>query len=167
MKIAIISDSHDNLATIEIFTDWIKVNPVDLVIHCGDICSAEAVRQLADNLDCHIHFVYGNADFKEQIESQCKKIKNITLHGEIGRLEVGGQKIAFCHFPCLIEELVAEKRYQIIFHGHTHKPWEEKNGDCLILNPGTLAGIHYPASFAVYDTETGKRELKVLSTLKV
>ncbi len=166
MKIAVISDSHDNFANIETFLLWIKDNPVDLIIHCGDIASAEAVMQLANGFVGPLHFVYGNACFQEEIESKCKKIKNVFLHGKIGTLELDGKKFAFCHFPDLARDLAMENDYQVIFHGHTHKPWEEKLNDCLILNPGTLAGLYYPASFAIYDTMTGKRELKILSQLK-
>jgi hypothetical protein len=34
-----------------------------------------------------------------------------------------------------------------------------------LLNPGTLAGMFYKASFAIYDTQTGQAELKILEQL--
>ena len=41
MKIAIISDSHDNWPNILTALKFIEKRGIDLIIHCGDICSGE------------------------------------------------------------------------------------------------------------------------------
>ena len=49
MRLAIISDTHDNLATLKKFIDFIDKNPVKAVIHCGDIADGETIEYLAKN----------------------------------------------------------------------------------------------------------------------
>ncbi|MFH1192432.1 MAG: metallophosphoesterase family protein [bacterium] len=56
-------------------------------------------------------------------------------------------------------------KYDYVFYGHTHKPWEEMVGECKLLNPGTLAGMFYRATFAVWDTVNNKFSLKILEKL--
>jgi predicted phosphodiesterase len=69
----------------------------------------------------------------------------------------------------------------IIFYGHTHKPWIEdvvgniptlpgyghpsRGGELKIVNSGTLGGVFARATFAVYDTEKSEPELKILDLL--
>ncbi len=61
-----------------------------------------------------------------------------------------------------------EKRpdLDIIFYGHTHKPWIEEQNQIKIVNPGTLGGVFQKATFALYDTGDRKLELKILETIK-
>ena len=56
-------------------------------------------------------------------------------------------------------------RYDYVFYGHNHTPWEEKIGNTVVANPGTLAGMFQKATFAVLDTKNKKLELKILEIL--
>jgi predicted phosphodiesterase len=42
----------------------------------------------------------------------------------------------------------------------------EKVDNCLVLNPGNVAGEIYPPTFAVWNTEDGKFELIKVHDLK-
>ncbi|MFH0856920.1 MAG: metallophosphoesterase family protein, partial [bacterium] len=75
------------------------------------------------------------------------------------------KKIAFCHFPREAKDLAESGKYDFVFYGHTHKPWEEMVGKCKMLNPGTLAGMFYKATFAVWNVENDRFELKLLELL--
>ncbi len=82
-------------------------------------------------------------------------------------LESGGViKIAFCHFPEVAKELALSGEYNLVFYGHTHKPWMEtlENG-CQLINPGTLAGMFNKATFAVYDSLTKNLELVLVEKI--
>ncbi|MCX6797241.1 MAG: metallophosphoesterase family protein, partial [Candidatus Doudnabacteria bacterium] len=57
------------------------------------------------------------------------------------------------------------QKYDFVFHGHTHKPWQETIGKTIIINPGTLAGLFNKATFAVFDTETKKAQLILLEKI--
>ena len=70
--------------------------------------------------------------------------------------------------PVKIKKLLnsnPKKDLNFIFYGHTHKPALEKSLSTIIANPGNIASIHYPASFAILNTTTKKLELKILTNL--
>lgn len=73
MKIAIISDTHDNLATVGKFLAYISKNPAETIIHCGDIAEGDTLKHLADNFNGKILAVLGNMDYKESLEAAAKK----------------------------------------------------------------------------------------------
>ena len=170
MLIAIISDTHDNLSNLEKFLNWAKKNKIEMIIHCGDIASSETIRYLAQNFNGPLHLVYGNMDEprRDEIYEAIDGLKNVTLHGDIGEIVVethnyASLRIAFCHFPEKAKALAESGKYNLVFYGHTHKPWmETRENNCQLINPGTLAGLFSKATFAVYDTKSGKLELKVL-----
>ena len=43
MKLAIISDTHDNLKNFEKAINWFNKEGIELVLHCGDISSQETI----------------------------------------------------------------------------------------------------------------------------
>ncbi len=171
MRIAIVSDTHNNMANFKKAIDWIKKDPplgeagkISMILHCGDISSqetiAEAKKYFSASADSSgetkggtIHFVKGNADF--ELDDIPEKME----------LEVGNKKIAFCHFPNEAKKMAQSGKYDIVFYGHTHRPWDEKVGKTHMINPGELAGQFYKPTFAVYDTETEELELKILEKL--
>ena len=166
MKLAIISDSHDNLPNIYKALDYLKKQGIKTIIHCGDVCAPAALREFAKNFSGQIHLVYGNVDGDhEGFEKFVKEFGNIKIYGEVGELELEGKKIAFTHRPEAAKELAKTAKYNLVFYGHNHKPWEEKIGKTKLLNPGTLAGMFYKATFAVYDTKTEKAELVILEKI--
>jgi putative phosphoesterase len=161
MKIAIISDLHDNLSYLDIF---LKYDKSDALLMCGDIANFETLTIISKSSYKKIYFVFGNADsfYPEEIP------KNIINLGEAGIIELDPPtlklrpankiKIGLCHEPFKIPKLLEQKPY-IIFHGHTHIPWIEQKGETMIVNPGTLGGWRNPSTFAVWDTSRGAPEL--------
>ncbi len=166
MKIAIISDSHDNIPNFEKFLAWIADEKINFVIHCGDLAAPAMLTEvIMPKFSGEFHFVHGNVGDPELLEEVAKDFPNVKIHGEIGKIEVDNKKIAFTHFPEKALKLAKKDTFDLVFYGHTHKPWEEKIGKTRLVNPGTLAGMFYKATFAVYDTETDKLELKILERI--
>lgn len=169
MKIAIISDTHDHLPNFKKALDWIKKAKIKLVLHCGDVCAPAVLKEAAKDFSGKIHLVFGNVDgdrFLMTKQVYKKIIPNVILHGERGEIEVEKIKITFTHYPDFAKGLAATQKYDLVFYGHSHKPWEEKIGRCRLVNPGNLAGLFYKPTFAVYDIKTDKLELKILEKLK-
>ncbi len=169
MKIAIISDTHDNIPNVEKFLFWAEKNGIKEIIHCGDIASPETVELL---IKLPLHLVFGNMDksYREIISQMVRP--NLTIYGDEGKMKitVGKKltrtaKIVFCHLPERARELAQSGKYNLVFYGHTHKPWMEDLDDCQLINPGTLGGVFNKATFAVYDTEENKLDLKILEQL--
>lgn len=166
MKIAIISDTHDNLATLDKFLAYIAKNPVGAIIHCGDIAEGETLARLAKNFPGPILAVFGNMDYRQSVEAAAQKFSGqIQLFKDFGHAEIGGLKIGFCHFPETAKQACGNNQFDFVFYGHTHKPWQEEVNRCQLANPGTLAGMFYQATFAILDAGTKKLELKIVSRL--
>lgn len=167
MKLAIISDTHDNAPNVEKFLDWAKTNDIGAIIHCGDIAAPSMINELfAPKFLGDMHLVFGNVADRELLPVVCQKYANCQVHGDQGELEIDGIKIAFCHRPEEAKELAATGKHHLVFFGHTHKPtMETLPNNCQLINPGTLGGLFQKATFAVFDTATKKIELKILELL--
>jgi uncharacterized protein len=174
MKIAIISDIHDNLVNLRKCLAWCGKNKIEKMICCGDVTNGETLRILAEEFANEIFLVRGNMEIYK--EDEIGIFKNYTYggppspdgFGEASRTaiwEIGGKKIGVCHEPFLIEEVLAKGKCDFIFYGHTHKPWIETKGGVIIANPGTLGGVFAEATFAALDTTSGQLELKLLHRL--
>ncbi|MDD2354082.1 MAG: YfcE family phosphodiesterase [Patescibacteria group bacterium] len=162
MKIAIISDSHDNLDNLKICFSIIKKEKIKKIICCGDVCSLDTLKFISTNFLGEIFLVTGNAETYQ--EKDLKKIKNITYQGLLGYIKINNLNIGFCHKPTELKELQlkAKTKLDFIFYGHTHKPWLEKKLNTFLANPGNVAGIFYQPTFALLNTINKKLELKLI-----
>jgi hypothetical protein len=163
MKIAIISDSHDNLANLEKALSFIKKEKIEAVIHCGDICSLSTLEEILNNFSGKFYLSLGNADGDYLKNLNAQKFSNAKIWQNIGKLAVENKKIAFSHLPEIAKELAQSQEYDFVFCGHTHKPWEEKIGQTKMINPGNIAGLYYRPTFAVLEPKTQKLDLQILS----
>ena len=152
MKIAIVSDTHNNWANFKKAIDWIKKENISLILHCGDISSQETIDDAKKIFGETIKFVKGNADWQMNLP-------------DFLEMEIGGKKVGFVHFPNEAKKMAQSGNYDLVFYGHTHRAWDEKIGKTHMINPGELAGQFYKPTFAVYDTATGNLELKILEKL--
>lgn len=160
MLIPIISDIHNNIVNLKKVIDYCVLKNIQTIICCGDLASLETLDFLNDNFSGTIHYTFGNMDNDQLQDIKFSKIyKNSALYKEFGEAEVDGKKIAFIHFPQEAKNLCATGKYNFVFYGHTHKPWEEMVGNCKMLNPGNVAGEIYPPTFAVWDTKNDEFEL--------
>lgn len=163
MKVAILSDIHDNIWNLEKVLIFIK-GKVESMIYCGDFCAPFIPPKLA-SLGIPVYACLGNND-EDQIGllKQGGEMFNWTfLAEEYGQVELDGKKIAFCHYPKLGELLAKSGDYDVVFHGHTHNSVNETHGKTLLVNPGAVCGIQKGqpgiASYAIYDTKTNTAEI--------
>lgn len=171
MHIAIISDVHNNLTNLKKVLDYCTQNNIEKIICCGDLASMETLDFLNDNFDPPsvaaeplqepvIFYTFGNMDNDHLKNYDFADIyKKTRIFKGYGEITIDDRKIAFVHFPQKAKELCETGKYDFVFHGHTHKPWTEKIGNCILLNPGNVAGEIYPPTFAVWNTENNKFEL--------
>lgn len=167
MRIAIISDTHDNLANLKRAIFWIKKEKIEVLIHCGDIFKPETLKEGLKEYLGKIYIIFSEADasFSKIPEDSFEDLPKSKVFEESGQIKIDGKKIAFCHFPEIARNLAESQKYDLVFYGHTHKPWEEKIGKTKLVNPGNAAGIFFKPTFAVYDAKTCKLELKILEKL--
>lgn len=155
MTLVIFSDLHDNLTNLDKFLNWCNSNGVDKIISLGDLTDNDSYKKLTSGFAGEIFSVYGNADIYSP-ESP-----------EILSLNIDGLKLALVHKPYLSRQLIEEYNPDYVLYGHTHKPelLEHFNMSkrVWLLNPGTLGGVFYKASFAVI--KNGVAELKLLELI--
>lgn len=165
MKIAIFSDSHDNIPNIDKFFAWCNDHEIEQVICCGDLCTAETLEHIITLWDKPLHLVFGNVAEEQLLVSIADDYKHIIQHENQGEVMLGGLHSALVHYPQEAKQLAETGKYQYVFYGHTHKPWEEKIGECKVVNPGTLAGMFYKATFACLDLKNNNLQLHLVERL--
>ncbi len=166
MKIVILSDSHDNLPNFKKAACWAEKNKAELLLHCGDVCRPSTLKKALEGFSGQFKVCLGNAD--EGFFWEEKKRENDwegKIFNDWSSEKVGEVEFAFTHFKKRAKRLAREKNFDFIFYGHTHKPWKEKFKGSVLVNPGNVAGITYPATFAFFNVQTGRLELKMLRNL--
>lgn len=167
MKVAIISDIHNNETNLKKVLDYCEREKIKTIICCGDLASNETLEYLNENFSGTIHYTFGNLDNDQLKDLEfSKKYKKSILYSDYGEVEFDGKKAAFVHFPDIARDLCKKKRYDFVFYGHTHKPWEETINSCKMLNPGNVAGEIYPPTFAVWDTKSDNFTLVRVHSLR-
>lgn len=160
MKIAIISDVHDNLINLQNALNIIKKEQVDTVFVLGDLGNEDSLKFLAKNFTKQIYLVIGNADIGfDEI-----KIKNVKIFEKIGLVRIENINFLIIHNIGQLQKNEITEETDCVFYGHTHKPWisdsKIKNDKIIkLINPGNVAGIHYDPTLATYDTSNKKLNL--------
>ena len=165
MKIAIISDTHDNLPNLQKTLKFCQKEDIAQIIHCGNVCSRDTLAEFSADWIEKFYLSFGNADFTKDLEFGAAATKKIVIFNSIGKAEIGGLDLAFCHFPEIASSLASQDKYDFVFHGHTHKPWLEQVGKSILACPGNVANLYFAPSFAILDTKTKKLELKLLNKI--
>jgi len=166
MKVLIISDIHDNLVNLKKCLTLAKINLATKIICCGDVTNEETIAYLSQNFSGEIFLVRGNMELYE--DEYLKTFKNINYIGRYGACVIADKKIGICHEPDFFADVLKIEAHPVyVFYGHTHKPWMETRRDIEFINPGTLGGVFQRASFAVWNLEKNKIELKILDELVV
>lgn len=157
MKIAILSDSHDNIWNLE--KALTQLNDAQQLIFLGDFCAPFSLKQIADAFTGPIHCIPGNNDGDMFLLMKIAAAAgNVTFYNPIGTLELEGCNIAFTHYPEIAEGLVATAKYQAVFSGHTHVFMQKTVGNTLWVNPGEIMGRFGEPSFGFYQTDTNTFE---------
>lgn len=161
MKIAILSDVHDNIWKLEDVLEDIGQSGAEVLIFCGDLCAPFTLKQIADGVSGPAHFCLGNNDGDVLLLSRiANSLDNATLHGLFAYLELGGRKVAVNHYPQIARDQALSGQYDLVCHGHDHTANIEQIGNTLLVNPGEGMGRYGRSTYALYDTETGTAEIK-------
>jgi uncharacterized protein len=165
MRVAIISDIHDNLCNLNSVIS--AINSVDTLICCGDLCSPFVIDELA-KFSKEIHIVFGNNDADlYRITSKAARILHCHLHGELFEGEFAGKRFGVNHFDYLARPLAKSGSYDVVCFGHNHEAEITRAGNCLLVNPGPIMGAKFSsgkwedvaATYAIYDTGRDAAEL--------
>ena len=159
MKIAIVSDIHDNVWTLK--AALTQLQDASVLLCCGDLCSPFIVGLMAEAFPGAMHIVEGNneGDWR-RITQVAAWFPHVHLHGEFFEDEMEGKRIAMNHYPAIALPLAESGRYDLVCYGHDHRFAIQQRGSTLSLNPGALLGYDpvskqdIPATFIIYDTQS-------------
>jgi len=162
MKIAIISDIHDNFHNLVLFLRQVRKYDAKKIICLGDFVNNGIAKILASS-DIPVVAIWGNNDGDKVAitKTSLSKQSNMTIgFGTYDFLKINNRKIFITHYPLLAKPMAKSGDFDAIFYGHNHKKNMDKINNCIIVNPGEISahktGI---ASFAIYDTETNNAEI--------
>jgi len=155
MKIAIISDIHENFHNLVLALQEMEKQHIEQIICLGDLMNSGVAKLLAAQ-KIPVFMIWGNND-GEKVEitlASKKENSSLTVSTNVyDFLEFGGQKIFISHYEDLAQPMAKSGEYDAVFYGHTHIQQKEKINNCWVVNPGEIAaGKTKKATFAVYDT---------------
>ena len=162
MKIAIISDIHDNVWNLGAALR--KIKDSEALICCGDLCSPFIVDLMADGFPNQIHIVFGNND-GDQYRITNNAIKydgRVLIHGEFAELKLDGKRLAVNHYPNIARSIAESGDYDVVCYGHNHIYRVQHVNKILLINPGAIMGYDgvnkkdIRSTFDVYDTGSGE-----------
>lgn len=165
MKIAVISDIHDNVWNLQAALEGMQ--DAEAMVCCGDLCSPFIVGLLGKGFPGRpIYLLFGNNDADTfRITRNAANFPDINIHAEFFDTELGGKKIAAVHYDNIAGALAESGCYDVVMYGHNHRFDIRPVGKTLLVNPGTLMGRSplnpegardIAATFAIYDTATGQ-----------
>ena len=157
MKIAVLSDSHDNVWNLATALDRVREAGAEQLFFLGDFCAPFTLVQLAEGFPGPIHVVLGNNDGDPLLLARnAARFPHVTLHGLLAQIEIGGRKIALHHYPEIAERLAESGAYDAVFSGHDHRRYTHRKGATLWANPGEIMGRFGEPSFGIFDTVTAE-----------
>jgi len=155
MKIALMSDSHDNLDALKRVVDYCNKEKVDYILHAGDLV-APFVFKVLKNLESPLIIVFGNNDGEKHGLRQVFKDK---IFEPPHSLKIDNRKILMLHDPILMDVLRETNSYDLILYGHVHQIEVTKKSN-LIVNPGELCGwLSGKSTIALWDTVKNEAEI--------
>ncbi|MFA6134275.1 MAG: metallophosphoesterase family protein [Phycisphaerae bacterium] len=153
MIIGIVSDTHGDAGPLRTALEMFRAGGASAVVHCGDIGSACVAVLGQSGLDCYL--VAGNMD--RQIEAIAEQARQcgVAFSSEVITVPLGdGRFLAATHgHTCsVVTDLIAQKKYPYVCHGHTHAWRDQRIGSVRVINPGALhrASVH---TVALLDTD--------------
>ena len=154
LKVCIVSDSHDRSEALEQAVREAKARGAESVIHCGDLIGAHTLRP-ALALGLPIHLIHGN-NLGDSVALHKLMGNQFKYYGPDARLELAGRKIFVVHYPEYGYAMACTGDWDLVCCGHSHRAGVEqvanvKGGKTWLVNPGTIAGLAAPATWALGD----------------
>jgi len=159
MKIAIVSDSHDNRALLEAAVLDAKTRGAEAVLHCGDVVAPSTLNVLQP-LGLPVHVIHGNnsGDLYMMSRIASKPSSVVKFYGQDAGIELAGKRIFLVHYPHYARALATTGDWDIVCCGHDHcaavtRVANINGGESLVVNPGTVGGVAAPATYIFADLE--------------
>ena len=165
MRIAVVSDSHDNIPAVEKFVEKAKKEKIEYVFHLGDIISPFTLKKFSG---FKFYGVFGNNDGEKLLLKKVANELNFILEEMPMEIEFHGLKFLLLHGSGSVEKTMKTAEsfakgggFDFVLYGHTHRVDKRKIGNTIILNPGELCGyLSGRKTFAIVDLEGKEIEIR-------
>lgn len=144
ITLGLLSDSHGRAVTTHCAVQLLIEHGADVLIHLGDVGSAEVIDALAavdpkTGRQIPAHVVFGNTDWDKHVLTRYAQDLGISVHEPAGLLTIDGCRIGFTHGhePAVMQELL-NSGVAYLLYGHTHLLSDELDGRTRMINPGAL-----------------------------
>lgn len=172
MKICIVSDSHDRADALAQAVEEARRQGAEAVVHCGDVIGAQTLRPTM-KVGLPMHVIHGNNVGDQMMLHQLSRGSGGVLHyhGADARLELGGRKVFLVHYPEYGYAMACTGDWDLVCCGHSHQAdvrrvANVKGGETWLVNPGTIAGLAAPQTWALGDLATMRFDVHILGTSK-
>jgi len=156
MRVAVLSDIHDNLWNLAAAIEHAS-GAAETLICCGDLCSPFVMDELA-RFPGQVEIVFGNND-ADLFRITRKSTERVRVHGEYFETVLDGKRIGVNHFDYLARPMAVSGLYDIVCYGHNHEFSVARVGRTLAINPGAIMGARFSAgwvdvlpTFVIVDT---------------
>jgi len=157
MKVALMSDSHDQMDRLHRAVEFCNDHKVSHVLHAGDLVSPFVHRALK-KLEAPLTLVFGNNDGER---AGLKGIFRDRIFEPPHELTLDDRRILMLHDPILLDVLRQSSPFDLILYGHLHEIENSKEA-ALVVNPGELCGwLTGKSTLALWDTR--KNEAKIFT----
>ncbi len=168
MKICIVSDSHDRADALAQAVREAKAQGAEAVIHCGDLIGAQTLKP-AIALGLPLHLIHGNNVGDAQALHKLSRASGglLQYHGVDARIELAGRRVFIVHYDDYGYAMACTGDWELVCCGHSHRAEARKvasvKGDgTWLVNPGTVAGLAAPATWALGDLAAMRFEVREL-----
>jgi putative phosphoesterase len=144
MRVAVISDIHDNLWNLAAAIEHAG-GASDALICCGDLCSPFVMDELA-RYPGPVDIVFGNND-ADLFRITRKASDRVRVDGEMLETVLDGKRVGVNHFNYIARPMAESGLYDIVCYGHNHEFSVSRVGKTLALNPGPIMGARFPGKW--------------------
>ena len=165
MRIAIISDIHENFHNLIRSLEEMEKHGVEQILCLGDLMNAGIAKILVHH---HLptYMIWGNNDGEKVdiVKASYREGSQLTVSlNTYDFVEFDRRKIFITHYDDLAIPMAESGRYDAVFYGHNHLVKSEYVGKTYVVNPGELSAQKTgKATMAIYDTAEHSVELITL-----
>lgn len=168
MRIAILSDVHENFHNLILALESIRNTDCEKIIFLWDFINAWIAKLFA-YFPAPTFAVWWNNDWDKCTITKVALGSNSNL--EISNnvydfLEIDWKRIFITHFADLAKPMAKSWEYDLVLYWHNHEKNIDKIWNCIILNPGEISAHKtWNSTFAIFDTKTSNIEMIELENI--
>lgn len=160
LKICIVSDSHDHREPLAAAVAEAKTLGAQAVLHCGDLVAPSTLHAII-GLGLPIHLIHGNnaGDLFYLSKWAHEPGNHLQYYGQDASIDLAQRRIFMVHYPHYAKAMALTGDYHLVCNGHEHRAVIERirnvrGEETLRIDPGTVAGVSAPATYAFGDLKT-------------